>query len=714
MNFHKLRLALVVLTIAAITLLVGCGGKGTTENTLPPLPEFIPGSVTSEERSDAINEINAYYSTVSDLLNRDSLVLAELKSLSAIVYSEITRSGDVTGWFKDGTKIVVMTGLDRSYLTSPSLTSSNPLSQANRGLPHGKKAVLINSFEPARDDATSEVETLLSQKGYEVSCLDGSIEEFRNLRNVSLLLVHAHGIRDTDKDRNMKFWYATSTKPTPELDLFYKNEIEKGTIAYGSGEVFQINGSYDTESRYIISTDFLKDAGITFSPNSTWISQSCSSAGSEIVNFAIDNYPIACYMGWSNKQDTNDSTDTTRLLFDRLLGLNVFMPKSEPFPPKTFEQAQVELDTTTRTSIPLSFGQSQVPSSPRAEFVIFTSKGTDSKTIIPSIQNTLTNISNNTLTINGFFGPQSGSGTVTLNGSILIVKSWSPNSIVVELPGESDGVLVVRSLGAASATGYLFSNNFQFQAISIKINPFSAVMSPNETKSFTSQIVSGALPTGSKYRWTVIGNGRINGASSVTTTNSSIIYKAPSTNGSEIIRLDLLDSSSNVIAQASSFITVGTEPQISFEISGSWDPAKTPANGVYSYQGGEGARFSPEPGKEAIFFAYNIGDVDETVGVLLTIMVSSGQPLIFPSSYSLGQIGQPLVSGDFQLTLATNQQNPDDPNSEQFKVGSTGTLNIVNVVNLGSGRKRVQYNFEVSNGQGGTITGSGVQVYTGT
>lgn len=714
MRIVKPFLKLILWLLVVLGVLSGCGGFGTSsEDTLPPLPDFIPGSVTDAERTAALTEVNIYFDSVKADSDRASKILAKLKTMPIFVFAEIAKSTDVAGWFKDGRCLIVATSLDRTYRTELKPVKNDLDSQSSKGLTHGKKAVLINAFEPARDDATAEIAPKLLDKGYEPTLLAGTVEDFKSLQGVSLLFVHAHGMVSTDKFRKSLFWYGTSTRVSPANDATYRSSLDDGTMDYITAEVFAADGTSETKSLYGISTQFLKNAGQSFTPNATWISQSCSSYGNEILDYAIKDLQAAAYMGWTNPERTSDSTVTTRLLFDRLLGLNEYLPGAQKAPPMTFFEANNLLRDNTRPGTSITYSMS-VSQGVESNFDYTVNSSQDAVTLIPSIVSTNVDGAQNSLIIEGYFGPPAGAGAVTLDGSILTVKSWTEEKVVVELPTAPSGKILLRSIGAPSANGYLFSNTYDYQAIGLKLNPAAVLLGYNEQQTFTSQIETGTAPANAKYKWTVVGDGTVNGSKTSTTTSSSASYRSGSQDGNDTLQLELLDSNNQVVAKTTASITVGTSPRISFVISGNWDSSKTPPNGTYSYAQGEGSRFSPEAGKEALAFAYNIGKTEQTIGVLLTIMVNPGEAVTAPSTYTVVQTGQALVPGNFVFTLSTNQNDPDDPDSRQFKVGETGTLTITSITSLPDNKKRVSFTFEATNGAGGTVTGSGVQIYTGT
>lgn len=81
-----------------------------------------------------------------------------------------------------------------------------------------------------------------------------------------------------------------------------------------------------------------------------------------------------------------------------------------------------------------------------------------------------------------------------------------------------------------------------------------------------------------------------------------------------------------------------------------------------------------------------------------------------PGSSTKVGTGQQVSAGLFQLTLSTNQSNPDDPNSKQFAMGDSGSLTVSSLSPLSNGRTAFTYTFSLARAAGGTITGSGTGI----
>ncbi len=100
---------------------------------------------------------------------------------------------------------------------------------------------------------------------------------------------------------------------------------------------------------------------------------------------------------------------------------------------------------------------------------------------------------------------------------------------------------------------------------------------------------------------------------------------------------------------------------------------------------------------------------DPTFGPLLTLGLARGGT-VKPGTWTKVETGQQGSAGLFQLTLATNQSDPDDPDSKQFAMGDSGTPTVSSVSPLSNGRTAFTYTFSAARAAGGTVTGSGTGI----
>ncbi|MBS1703165.1 MAG: hypothetical protein JST12_15995 [Armatimonadetes bacterium] len=703
----KLSPSRMVAWAAALLLcivLIACGGGGG--GGLAPLPDFIPGSVSDTDRDNAVAEVSDYFATVAGNAQAASLMVTKMKSMPVFATAEISASGDVIGWFKDGRQLAVFTSDDLPPASAghAAQTAAKPPTAMPKNLTFGRRAFLINSFEPAREDSTAALSPLLQQKGYDVTTMSGTLADFTHLSDVSLLLVHAHGLLSTDKHRVQHFYYATSQSPDAITNGVYSADWDNDSLFVGVGPSWNLDGTVSVAKKYCISEQFLINHGLNFVPNAFWMSQSCSSYSTPILNIALGggSNGVATYAGWTKPEESSESTATTNFVFDRLLGLNQVAPVEQDTPsPYDFDKLRTALSTTKRPGSSLTYDTS-IKNDP-AKFFIKSANGSTVHTIIPSITAAQIGTDPSTLSIDGFFGAQQGA--VTLDGTILTPVSWSETNVVVQKPAADSGVLVVRSLGADSPDGYLLSQPYQYSGLQVEISPDGAALDLSAHQTFTANITHGTLPPGATFKWTLTGNGKINGGTSVTSTSPTVSYVAPNTTTLDSLKVQVIYKGVSQ-AEKSSTIVVGDVGTIDFTLSGNWDTSKTPPIGHYMYSDGAGARWSPEPGLDALAMSYDIG-TEQTIGVLVTAQLTPGQQLVAGQTFTHYHSGDPIVPGIFTLTMSTNLTNPEDPNSSQYAIGTDGTMTIDSVRTLGDSTKYIHFTFTATNGIGGTVTGTG-------
>jgi hypothetical protein len=144
---------------------------------------------------------------------------------------------------------------------------------------------------------------------------------------------------------------------------------------------------------------------------------------------------------------------------------------------------------------------------------------------------------------------------------------------------------------------------------------------------------------------------------------------------------------------------------VQFVIAGTWNVSTTPANGSYLFTDFIGLRFAlPTPGLDAVFLESDLAP--SSVGVLVTLVVPTGSAITTGQTFSKFVLGQQGKAGEFQLTLAQDLRDP--ANSAAFAPTGTGSLKIDRISKLTDNTFVAEYSFNVANGAGGTITGSGV------
>jgi hypothetical protein len=223
--------------------------------------------------------------------------------------------------------------------------------------------------------------------------------------------------------------------------------------------------------------------------------------------------------------------------------------------------------------------------------------------------------------------------------------------------------------------------------------------------------VTGTLPSNVQYRWTLNGTaGSIGAASVVTTSVPSIVYTAGNLTGNDLLHVDVIDPGGTLYAKATVGVGVVGPTSIQFTLTGPWNPDRQPPNGHYSYSTGDAVR-EPSPGGaglDAIFLVYDVGAVDATIGALVTVLVPAGSLIRTGDTFTKFPPGSNGTTVAFQLTLSTNQSDPDNVDARQWAPDGTGTLKFDAVNQALDGTWVLQYSFTITNAGGATIIGSGV------
>jgi hypothetical protein len=236
------------------------------------------------------------------------------------------------------------------------------------------------------------------------------------------------------------------------------------------------------------------------------------------------------------------------------------------------------------------------------------------------------------------------------------------------------------------------------------LTPATVVLAAGDQQTFT-VAVSGTLPPGAKYVWSVTGgSGSIGGVGNVTTTVPNIAYTAV-TKGTDTLSVQVADSTNHLLAKASATIDVDPDAFIRFTIAGTWlEFGNGPQNGAYTFAGGDGGRFqNAAPGLDAIILTYGLVGPDQSVAFEFTI--AAGAPFTVGELFTHFTVA-PQHAGLFQISLAMDFNNVGNAGDTAPNSG-TGTATIDAIDQLSDGTFVVQYSFSIQNGIGGTLFGNG-------
>ena len=246
------------------------------------------------------------------------------------------------------------------------------------------------------------------------------------------------------------------------------------------------------------------------------------------------------------------------------------------------------------------------------------------------------------------------------------------------------------------------------ESVGVTLTPVAPGLDVGEQQTFTVS-VSGSLPVGVQYIWTLTGTaGSIGTLNLVTTTVPTLLYTAVR-KGTDTLKVQVADASNHLLASGSAVITVDPDAFIEFVIAGTWDQTTMTPNGSYSYAdyiGGRGTYGDSNHLIDALIFQYD--NFPGVAGVLFSMDVAPGAPYSQGQAFAKVPIGSFPVPGQFNILLSTNLGNPNAVNAQQYNPVGTGTCTIDTLDQLVDGTYLAEYSFSISNGAGGTIIGSGV------
>lgn len=719
---HLGRLLPLLLLLFFVLALTSCGGNAAGVESTFSLPTFTPGSISLEERNAFLETLRTAPVNTGTGRKSSEALKQYLEKDTRVAAMFINTASDLQVWLRDGSRFYISSKISDEPISDPRSASTQLRTHVpSRTATNPARAFLLAPSRECDIALFNSIAEKLATHGYSSTIsLGNSLAELLSNDSYRLLFLGSERQRinftyGDDDD----YWYYNLPKVTYKHNYEQYKEWFDGrslicfVVRRPNGGV--TGGGHDVD--YWPTVAFSP----TFMFQGKGMSPGKLERGALLVNASIRTRRISAYpntFDWYDRmlpegqgayfEGPKLADESVAFLIDRLLGKNQIEPLDNPKqPPFTFSTMAVHLNKVVRPGSSVPYSKIRFESAvqdgvmPTLNFYPGSSLETDYETLFPVIRSTMPNEANNTLIIRGNFGPTRGK--MFFNGSPLTTKSWSKDIVVTELPSLDQGTL--RAIGDFEGHD-LESLDYLYVKTSIKIKPVDVVLEKGESRTFRADVASGSLPSNSRYRWTVTGKGLVNGQSMVETGSSTVQYVAPQEETDDVIKVELL-SQNEVVATDFTRVFVGVAPSVSFTVNGIWDGFHAPPIGNYHFLGGEGARFAPEPGKEALSFAYRITS-EENVGVLFTIMIPPGS-IISKGTYTKVGPGQALTPGKFQLTMHDNLDDPDDPNSTQAAVGTSGTLEILSVVNLPGNRFAARYTFNVKNGAGGTVSGFGSQ-----
>ncbi len=690
----------LTLCVWAALIMAGCGGGGSSESSLGPLPVFIAGSVADADRTRVTGEVTEFFKTVATQPDAMQRVINYMKTKPEIVATELSKSGDAVAWFKDGVKYMVIDsapgGRTRSAGSVP--TPPAPVQESKtRELPGANKAYLMHVNAADFINSIQFFDPALAQKGYDTIPLEGAVGDFAQIQDAGVLYINTLSALSRDRNEEDRVWYLTSTQNTAGNYQLYRSEIEAGTICLVSYIVDTTSDALTYQEGLMVSDKFLQQSGMSFKPNAIWINEIFFGSQEGMLQTAFSFNGLESYWAWGGEFDGLEASETTQFVLARFLGTPVDI--EDDLPPYNVNEVQSELGAATRVSGNLKVNQTSV--NEFSTFSGYTRDDVNDLTMIPSIRSAVLDKESNTMVIEGFFGSESGA--VTIDGSTLNVLAWTPKKVTVEAPTATKGVLVLRSLGGASASGQLLSKRFEWEDIVFSIIPGEIALRKQESKSFTVSATGAGVPAGSTYKWTLSGAGLINGSSSFTGPATTVTFQAPNAEGETVLNVEILSPSGTKLGDAYAVIGIG-DNRISYVASNVTNYPQL--SGEHAFADGRGTRFKGQSFDE-YEFGYNWDNASGFPRVVVHLEVPKDTVLAPGQEYEWSSV--PGVGYYFGTT-----ESLTDPteNGNLLLYGNEGKLLITSVSTNPNGSVNIGYSFKIGSDADPDTFGSGAIVVT--
>lgn len=349
-------------------------------------------------------------------------------------------------------------------------------------VPTSTKAVTIAI--DGGDEYADEVADVLRDGGFQVSQLEGTVEEFRSMKGLGALYLDTHGAgfnpvsslkRNADGTvvggvmGGSRYAYQTATEVTlGELDA-YEEEILRGDLILGIGGDFRgILPDQWRNVRIAVTDSFLR---------SNWelddaivVVAACFSGADEFTRSgtcfgacalgqplfydagphreAVLDAGASVFMGISNYTNAVFTTDAVKYFLDRTLGLNQVAPVVEP-QRRPFSLAEIEPDMAERDLLSFAW-----PTSGKVGEIRFFHRdpadwiaGKPTIASVEVVDDAVAPVGS--IRLQGTFSD--GPGVVRVGGETVSVTSWSPFLIEAQVPFDQSGPVQVEAPGGMTS-----------------------------------------------------------------------------------------------------------------------------------------------------------------------------------------------------------------------------------------------------------------------
>jgi hypothetical protein len=366
--------------------------------------------------------------------------------------------------------------------SQPSAPSSASPFELAVELPASSSVRLLNTLTGPQFQAETlmaNLAAMLEPQHYSVNSLVPTVEDLKTIGGEGVFYYSAHGgfVGDGGPTSPLRYGVWTGTQADILADTLFPGDVGNGltgltTLIHILAANDVSNGKPVEEWHYSITARFVRKYFKNFSDNSFVYIDACRSDDPRLGTDSAQDFKQAffdkhasVYAGWTEEPYDNDAIDNARLVFDRLLGANIFFPETlatptgHVFKQRPFSWPYLVYPSATLTSGDLA--QHHLGASGKA-VLEFTPNPDAVKLnhnvfglLAPSLANILVvekgsflgqNPSELLLGGNNILGSKAGS--VTLGGAPLEVSHWASSGFPALLPhsgvgnGDSGDVVV--------------------------------------------------------------------------------------------------------------------------------------------------------------------------------------------------------------------------------------------------------------------------------
>ncbi len=324
--------------------------------------------------------------------------------------------------------------------SAASESSSTATSGAPAGIPASDAYRLLNALGGVYDrtNPIPWIQAKLDSAGYGGDVADGSVEELRAVGGEGVLYLRTHGLA-ANEERGRPSAFSTSTLYTAEAPCALTAE----DLAYGRLALMSAThrrwqsflGRPDT--LYAITHRFITYYWDPFADDSLVYIDACNSITFDDMLAALRAKNVSVVMGWSGRVRPATIQETSRFVFDRLLGANLFRPENPP---------QRAFDYGSVFARHIGLGRGYGYCSAEGSTLVAAPLNGGFGLLAPSIKRMEIKEEPEELIIHGLFGQDPGDRhrKVTVQDEALPVDTWEPDEIrVAGFTPDKEGEVVV-------------------------------------------------------------------------------------------------------------------------------------------------------------------------------------------------------------------------------------------------------------------------------